>query len=160
MEEKKESWTRKTIAGSVVIITLIVGYIAIENQIEKRIGEKLKDPEVIKQIASLVRPSIIFDQKGTIVHDSGGAQFVKNIEVEMSVPKNEKREPEPIKISIFPTKHIKEPLILECLNRDMDFMCERVNTLDWECEIGSPNNLVMGLSKFHGEWKFRLEVIP
>ena len=164
--KKSDSWWSKINKITVVasLIGAVIGALGytlfFEDRIVNRIVDKLKSPEIIQQIASLVRPSVIFDQKGTIVHDSGGAQFIKEIKVEMTTPENPKSTPEPNKIFLFPTKHLKEPLILECLNRDMDFMCKRINTIDWECEVDSPDRLLLEHSKFHGEWKFRLEVIP
>ena len=52
----------------VVAIGVLIGlYFAVDNFIDKRISDKLKDYEVIKQIASLVRPFCVFDHKGTII---------------------------------------------------------------------------------------------
>jgi hypothetical protein len=132
-----------------------------EDRILNRIVDKLKNQEIIQQIASLVRPSVIFDHNGTILHDSGGAKFIREIKVEIT-PRIGNKSEAVNKILIFPTEHLKEPLILECLNRNLDFACARISTIDWECEADSPPYVTMGSSKykFIGKWKFRLEIIP
>ena len=141
-----------------VIFGIIVSFLYFEDRIVTRIIEKLKTPEVTKQIALLIRPSVIFDQNGTITHNSGGAQFIKDIKVELSSPeKSSLREPQ--KILIFLTEHLNVAPILECLNYSFFTDCKRINKSDWQCELSSHDYIISKRAEFAGEWRFRLEII-
>lgn len=154
--ENKKSDSRWSKINKITVVASLIGAVIgaigyslfFEDRIVNRIVDKLKSPEIIQQIASLVRPSLIFDQNGTIIHDSGGQQFIKEIKTE------------PTMMLIFPTEHLKQPPILECLNRGMDFKCKRINTIDWECEVHSPKYMLWDGSDHIVEWRFRLEIIP
>ncbi|MBW2249754.1 MAG: hypothetical protein JRF60_03760 [Deltaproteobacteria bacterium] len=130
----------------------IGGIFFVEDRIEKRISEKLKDPELISQIASLVRPSLIFNHKGTILSDSGGEQFIENISVQMGPE-------EPTEIIISPKTHLNSAPILECINYNFDITSKRIKKSDWLFELSSPSYLVFEKSSEKKEYLFRLEII-
>jgi len=135
-----------------VILTIIAGIYIIDSRMEDRINEKLKDPKVLSKIASLVRPSFIFNHKGNIISDSGGEQFIKDIDVQMG----NRGEP---KIIIYPKEHLNSAPILECINKDYYIASERINKSDWLFKLTSENVVIMGGSPKNKELLFRLEII-
>ena len=140
------------VIGFSIILGIVVSVFVIEDRIEKRISDKLRDPEVLKEIASLVRPSLIFDHKGSIRTDSGAGQFIERIKVEMG--KNE-----PSNILISPKRHLNIPPVLECLNYNFDVTAMQINKSDWLFELSSPTYIVFESSPKKKEWLFRLEII-
>lgn len=146
----------KLIIGAGAILGIIGGALAIflyaftiEDRIDKRISEKLKDPEILSQIASHIRPSVIFDHKGIIRTDSGGKQYIKDISVEMGPQ-------EPSKIKIFSKEHWNSAPILECINYNFDITSKRIKS-GWLFELSSADYLVFESSS-KKEWLFRLEI--
>ena len=146
-EIKKHFWP--FVVGIGVLIGL---FYTIDSFIEKRISDKLKDHEVIRQIASLVRPSCVFDDKGTIIHDSGAEQFIKNIDVRMG-----KNAPEQILVS--PTEHLNVQPFLECINYNYTISAERINKSDWQFKLSSPSYVLWDTSGKEEKWLFRLEIM-
>lgn len=146
----------KTVWEIIIAIGIIVGILAVgwsfENRIVKRILTELRDPDVLREIAELIRPSLIFDHNGSILTDSGAGQFIKKIEVEMT-------KGEPSKIIISPTEHLNTPPILECLNYNFDITPTRTGKSDWLFELSSPSYMVTEGSPERKEWLFRLEVV-
>jgi len=141
-------WT--IILGVGVILGIVGSVFLVEDRIEKRIDEKLKNPETIREIASLVRPTITFNHQGTIITDSGAGQFIEDIKVTMG-------KDEPKTILITPSKHLNTPPVLEGINYDFSVSVKRANKSDWLYELTSPNYLIMG--KMTTEYIFRLEII-
>ncbi|MFX0195736.1 MAG: hypothetical protein ACFFCW_06400 [Candidatus Hodarchaeota archaeon] len=152
MPAKKYKIAERVVIGISVVLGIVVSVLLLEGRIEKRISEKLLAPDVLKQIASLVRPSFIFDHNGSIHSDSGAGQFIGKIQVEMG-----KDEPE--KIIVSPTEHLNTPPVLECLNYNFDITTRRIGKSDWLFELSSPNYLVFESSPEKKEWLFRLEII-
>ena len=142
-------WT--IFGGLGIVLGIIVSIVVIENRIEKIVSDKLKDPEVLRQVAYHLRPSLTFNQNGTILSDSGAQQFIKDITVEMG-------ENEPKSIIISPKDHLNSAPVLECLNYNFSFSTKQVGKSDWQYKLSSPNYLV-----FEGpttvKWIFRLEII-
>ena len=56
-------------------------FFSLDAFVDTRISYKLRDPEVVRQIAYLIRPSLIFDQNGNFEIDNGAGQFIKEISV-------------------------------------------------------------------------------
>lgn len=152
MADKKQITVWGIILGIGVVLGVFGSVFLIEDRIEKRIADKLKDPDILRQIAYLIRPSLTFDQKGTIRTDGGAGQFIEKIKVEMG-------EADPNKIWITPTEHLNTAPILECINYNFDVTSKRVNKSDWLYELSSPDYLICSESPKKKEWIFRLEVI-
>jgi len=152
MSEKKTVSAGSIIVGISIILGIIVGVFILEDRIEKIVTTKLKDPEILNEIASLVRPSLTFDHKGTIRTDSGAGQLIEKIIVEMD-------KAEPSEIIISPKNHLNTPPVLECINYNFDITSEQVNKSDWLFVLSSPDYLVLESSPKMKEWIFRLEII-
>lgn len=152
MPEKKHITAWGFVIGFSIVLGIVVGVFIVEDRIEKRISEKLRAPEVLREIGSLIRPSLIFDHNGSIRTDSGAGQFVKKIQVEMG-------KDEPNKIIISPTEHLNTQPILECVNHNFDITARRIGKSDWLFELSSPTYLVTEGSPEKKKWLFRLEII-
>jgi hypothetical protein len=145
-----------TVQNVIIAISIIAGFLVVgwgfEDRIAKRVLIELRDPEMLREIASLVRPSLIFDHNGAIRTDSGATQFIKRIDVEMG-------KGEPNRILVSPTEHLNTPPILECLNDNFDIASSQTGKSDWLFELSSPSYIVFESSPERKEWLFRLEII-
>jgi hypothetical protein len=125
--------------GIVIAVGIIVGIIAsvwvFEDRIEKRILSQLRDPEVLREIASLIRPCLTLDHDGLIRTYSGAGQFIEKISVEIS-------KDEPNEIIMCPTEHLSTQAILECLNYNFYITARRTGKSDWLFALSSPVYLV------------------
>ena len=137
--------------GFGVILGIVISIFTLEDRVDKIVENKLKDPEVLKQIAYLVRPSLTFNQEGTILTDSGAQDFIKDIKVIMG-------ENEPKSIIISPTNHLNIAPLIECLNYNYNFSSKQVGKLDWQFDLSSPTYLVTTSYQIT-DWTFRLEII-
>lgn len=142
-------WT--VVCGFGIVLGIIVSVFVLEDRVEKIVQEKLKNPEVLRQIAYHLRPSLTFNQNGTILSDSGAQQFIKDIKVEIG-------ENDPTFITISPKRHLNSAPILECLNYNFSYSTKQVGTSDWQYELSSPDYLVAGGPTIT-EWIFRIEII-
>ena len=121
--------------------------------VDMRLTHKLRDPETIKQIAYLIRPSLIFDQNGNFEIDNGAAQFIKAVEVQ----KNEKGEVQ--KVTVSPKESLNVQPLLTCLNGTIYFQAKRQKS-DWVFEVVGPTGmLTMGSLKPPEKILFELQII-
>lgn len=65
----------------VAAIVVIASLAAVDYYIEKKVNDAISDEELIKKISSRVRPSMIFDQNGSILADMGAWQFISDLNV-------------------------------------------------------------------------------
>jgi len=152
MKNKKHVSVWSIFVGVGVILGIIFFPFYIEDRIEKIVLDKLKDQDILQQIASQVRPSIIFDHHGVIQSDSGAGQYIESINVDMSGG-----EPNTIIISF--KEHLNSTPILECINDNIDVTSKKMNKSDWLFELSSPSYVVFENSPEKKEWLFRLEII-
>ena len=146
---KKKSWHDHII---IKLIEIVILFIALDYYLDYKINNKYKEPQLMEQIASHIRPTLIFDQLGTIRSDGGAAQFVSKIEVDMEGG-------EPNRIVISPTEHLNSAPIIQCINDIFDAVPKQINKSDWLFELSSPNFIVFESSPERKEWLFRLEII-
>ena len=95
MDRKMDTWTIVigifTIIGVVVTIALLM-----KGSIDKKIEEKIRDPNFVKQLADEVRlPFVIFDENNKILADYGAYQYLNRIDV----LRNEKKQLTAIRIT-------------------------------------------------------------
>jgi|AntAceMinimDraft_17_1070374.scaffolds.fasta_scaffold86530_2 hypothetical protein len=155
----KNFW--KILWGIIVGIILIIGFLWMYHQmlssLDQRIENKVLNSEFIKNLASYVRPTLIFDNNAAILIDMGGKRYIDNIKVE-TIKKADKNAGELIKITISPKEYIAhEPILspadanqfgINKINRmnniDIEYIIERI--IVWESEDQPA--------------KYRLEIIP
>jgi hypothetical protein len=119
--------------GVVGILTAL--WWGLDAYLDKQISYKLRDPETIKQIAYLIRPSLIFDQNGNFEIDNGAAQFIKAVDVQ----KNERGEVQ--KVTVSPKESLNIQPLLTCLNATIFFQAKREKA-DWVFEVVGPDFII------------------
>jgi len=118
--------------------------------IDWRIEKKTKSPEFIQEIASHVRPSVIFNSQESIEIDMGAMQFIEEIKV---VPSDDLRFPKEIIIS--PKKYLAHAPSLDSIDRvEFHMQVERGKKFDWVYHLTlseHPDNIEKS--------RFRLEIL-
>jgi len=77
----KTSFTKWALGLSFGLIAAIGALFGVDTYVENKIGRVIQDEKIIKKLQSYVRPSIIFDQHGTILSDQGAWQFIDDLKV-------------------------------------------------------------------------------
>jgi hypothetical protein len=127
-------------------------FFSLDAFVDTRISYKLRDPEVVRKIAYLIRPSLIFDQNGNFVIDNGAGQFIKDISVE----KNQKGEVQ--KVIVSPKESLNIQPLLTCLNGTIYFSATRQKA-DWIFQVVGPDYLVFESSKAPEKYLFELKIV-
>ena len=105
------------VLGGLLAVTAL--FFSLDSFVDTRISYKLRDPEVVRQIAYLIRPSLIFDDNGNYEIDNGAVQFIKSI----AVVKNQKGNVQ--KIVVSPKESLNIQPLLKCLNGNIYFGATR-----------------------------------
>lgn len=133
-------------------------YWQISSSVEKRIDAKINSPEYIRKVAAEVRPSIVFDHEGKILHDGGGLKYIdSNIIFEkINDSKSEKGD---YKISITSKIYLQSLPLLEPIDQTYVIKGKRGKGLKWVFNVFDVG-ISFG-SKKHGglQNRFRLEII-
>ena len=61
------------------VIVLVAAYHGLNYYIDVRIDSKINNADFLKKLGRSIRPSLIFDEKGSILADMGAVPFVTNI---------------------------------------------------------------------------------
>jgi hypothetical protein len=119
------------------------------------IEKKISDESFLKKVASRVRPSVIFDHKGSILIDQGGMAYLDNIEV--TCPEREDRALFPEKIVVRPLRHLDHAPILTTLESDgFNQEATRGPKHDW---IYTLDYFMLTEGESRTTTRFRLEII-
>lgn len=111
-------------AACITVITALYGVVFF---VDKRIDSRLRDDAYLRKIASVLRPTVIFDHKGSILIDQGAMAFIQSIEVEPST-----HLPYPKRIIVSPNKHLAQAPLLTLLDSDMaNVEVSRGTKFDW-----------------------------
>jgi hypothetical protein len=139
----------KILGGLLAVAAL---FFSLDAFVDTRISYKLRDPEVVRQIAYLIRPSLIFDQNGNFEIDNGAGQSIKDISVE----KNQKGEVQ--KVIVSPKESLNIQPLLTCLNGTIYFNATRQKT-DWIFQVVGPDYVVFESYKKPEKYLFELQII-
>ncbi len=71
--------TITVISGFLIVVTF---FITADDYINTRIEEKITDETYINNLALVLRPFALFDQKGVIQYDHGAVRYIKEIDIE------------------------------------------------------------------------------
>jgi hypothetical protein len=111
----------------VAMITVIAALYGGLLFIDKRIENRIRDDAFLRKLASALRPSVIFDHKGSVLIDQGAMRFIEAIDVEL-----DKQGPYPKRIVIHPTQHLSYAPLLTPLESDLaNISTSRGNKHDW-----------------------------
>ena len=131
-------------------ILLFGGYHGLNSYLDRRIEARISNPAYLQKLARSVRPSLLFDDKGSIVADMGAGTLVKNI----SISKNDKGG---LDIIITPLEYIGIEPVLEALDHGYNIEGERGEMFDWRFHLSGSSNYKFGPEATRN--RFRLELI-
>lgn len=122
---------------------------AFHMHIRQVVQDYVNSPEFIRKVASQVRPSVIFDGKGSVIADLGAIQYIAEIKVQAG------KDPlYPEKIIVTPTKHLSQAPLLQIADENtFQIKAERGIKYDW---VYTLRGIVMISDK---PALFRLEII-
>jgi hypothetical protein len=135
-----------------VVVGMFAILFGLDRFVDLRMTYKLRDPEVIKQIAYLIRPSLIFDQDGNYEIDNGAAQFIKDLSVE----KDQKGDVQ--KVIVNPKEPLNIQPLLTCLNDTIFFTATRQKA-SWVFQVVGPDYRVSIGKKAPEKYLFELQIV-
>lgn len=130
MNIKMGTWT---IIGALVAIVALLFTITsyLISSLDKKMEEKISDPNFIKQLAKEIRlPFLIFDENNVVLSDVGGYELLESFEI----IKNEKGDISEIRIT--PKSYLATAPILEIIGTNMNFLePKRIENISWLFEV-------------------------
>ena len=134
------------------IITIIVAIYGAMQFIDKRIEKKLQDDSFVRKVAASLRPTVVFDERGSIIIDQGGMEIIDAIEI-----KHEEGPGHPLKIIVKPKRYLAHPPFISPLDNEMiDFKPARGERFIWTYDL----DYIMTNEEYDGKRRFRMEIIP
>lgn len=119
------------VAGVANVLAIGAGALRARKYIEDRIQESLSKEEIIGKISLLVKPDMIFDEKGSIITDRGASAFIQDRGIHFTM-EDDMSESIPSEIRISFSKHLKVAPLLTPLNPDITHIrTERGESHDW-----------------------------
>ena len=85
--------------------------VAVPRFVDSRVESKIHDEQFIRQVASQVRPFVIFDDKGSILVDGGACESLEHIDVSTGKPEGTTS----VKIVVTPKYHLPYAPLVEKL---------------------------------------------
>jgi hypothetical protein len=152
MPDEKPKITGWTIfKGFLWILGAVAVLYSFHMHIKQVVQDYVNSPEFMRKVASQVRPSVIFDGKGSVIADLGAMQYIAEIKVRVG------KDPLcPERIIITPTKHLSQaPLLQVADENSFHIKAERGVKYDWVYTLRGI--VTIGLSDKPA--LFRLEII-
>jgi hypothetical protein len=69
------------VTAIIAVLGLVGAIVGVNTWIDRKIDARTSDPAFIRQVASQVRPALIFDSNGSIIADLGAMQYFDEISV-------------------------------------------------------------------------------
>jgi hypothetical protein len=143
-----------------VVAAVVGAFYGIVSFIDSRIEKKLTDETTLRRVASMVRPSCIFDEKGSVIFDSGAMQAVESINLQFTDKKDEFLSKLPRIITVKFNKHLAYPPILSVLDSYEVYVGEeRGPMFEWIFTIGYSGGVVSDQKTFGTRCRYRLEIL-
>jgi hypothetical protein len=132
---------------------MVLGF---NSYLDNRIESRLTDPVFVKQLNSKLRPTVIFDEHGTILSDSGGMEHIR----EIRVVRSDKDKNDWI-VTIRSIRHLAVEPVIEPLDDRYVVNAHRGQGFDWIFTLDAKVFMVAQSSATidHPE-RFRLELVP
>jgi hypothetical protein len=119
--------------------------------VDQKMERLLSDESFLRKVSSKVRPSLIFDQKGSILVDQGALELIEKIEL----PENHGGLPS--KVVVTPKKFLSHaPLLTPLDPYVIDARASRGSGLEWQYQIAYTG---VGVDVNFSQCRFRLEVL-
>jgi len=129
------------------LVVLVFGF---TKYVDHLVDKRLKSSETIDKISRLIRPSVIFDNKGVILADLGGMEYVESI----NLGYNEKEPLLPTRIELKCRKFLALPPLLTSLdNYSYIETANRGQGLSWIFDL-DPSSYTTDVG-----YRFRLEIL-
>jgi hypothetical protein len=147
----------KSVGAMIGIITVLIGSIVgFNSYLDSRIEKRLTDPVFVKHLNSKLRPTVIFNEHGTILSDSGGMEHIR----EITVIRSEKDKNDFI-VTIRPTRFLAVEPLMEPLDSQFVVTARQGQGFDWVFTLDAINTYALESSATlsHPE-RFRLEMVP
>ena len=143
----------KCLLGAVTAIVLLMGaYLAYLGHLDGRIEKKLHDAEFLKELSNTLRPSVVFDQKNSIIADMGAMQYIDEITVETEGGG-------PTKIIVAPKAFLGIAPLLECLDGEFNITKTQGKKFVWEYKLEHSSKMAPVSSTRIKNHRFRIEVL-
>jgi hypothetical protein len=136
------------------IILLIGAYHGLNWYLDHRITTKINDADFLKKLARSVRPSLVFDQNGSIIADMRAVSYINNISISEG-PKDS------FTIVVSPVDFLAVEPVLEPLDGRYNIHGQRGKKFDWVFNLSGISTLLLEDSPLSTREKqrFRLEII-
>jgi hypothetical protein len=146
----------RTVSSFLVVVGAL-GAIAsflygIQAFIDGRVKAAIQDPAFISQLSRNLRPSVVFDSRGSILADLGAMQHINDIRV---VAKKDA----PIEITVSPMESFAVEPVLESLDARFVTKAERGQKYDWIFRLYPIETLLVSDPPKVERLRFRLELI-
>ena len=141
----------QVLASIAALVSIVYGF---KKYVESLVTKKLESGETIDRISRLIRPSVIFDNKGVILADLGAMEYLKSLDLAY----DDKIQELPIRVEVKCKKFLALPPLLTSLdNYSYLEKSTRGKELSWVFEL-DPGSYVIGDGK-EGYFRFRLEIL-
>lgn len=141
----------KATTGFAIVAGLFGMFYATISWIDDRIDSRMNSKEFIARIASMVRPSVIIDGKGSVIADMGALQLLDDIIV-TNVCEN-------VKIVVYPKRLLPVAPIVMCIEHPLKIAkAERGRLLSWEITFVSSGFLSADKNKDSDRYSLSMTV--
>lgn len=144
-EDLKALGVWATLLGGVV-----GGLFAVHSYIDWRIATRINAPQTLQEIASLVRPAVIFDSEGRILADQGGYRYLEEIRYETG------SEGQGDVVVVVPHNFLAVAPLLESIDEEgFNLVAERGPGIEWHFRLRDESIYESGVQNP----RFRLEIL-
>lgn len=112
MPDKKPASTVVSMTTILQIAGLVGVLYGCMRFIDSRIEHAINDEQLIKKIASHVRPYVVFDENGSVLVDGGAMQYLEEIEVGKLT-----EDDFTIEVTVTPKDHLANAPLIEALSK-------------------------------------------
>jgi hypothetical protein len=139
-----------TALGIVVgLLSIVYGF---NTFLDSKIEARLKDPALLLELAKAQRPSMVFNQNGTVLSDFGAMALLRDFDI---APTEDKKA---WRVTLSPREFLGVEPLVECLDKEAIIKAKRGKGLQWIVEIHPLSSLLIDDSPEPGPLRFRLEI--
>ena len=139
-----------TIVGAIIAVAAAI-YGGL-HYIDQRIETRISDESFVRRLANTMRPTVIFDERGSILIDQGAMELLENIEV-----KHDNTTKLPKEIVVFPKRHLAYAPFIQALEPELfTISAARGPRFVWVFRL----DYSAWNPEAEGKRRFRMEIIP